>query len=336
LLLLGVLMFVLTLGWVERASADSASLSVTTTGGQSDPVAGVPRIFTVSGTAAVPADVYVKFRAPGGAPCAPNAKEDSGSTFGSIDPLEGFAYGYDEVNGMFQMQHVFTWPTPGPEVFCIWVAHTEGEPWNTEEKITAPFTQTIDFRAPTGTITATVSPLTPQPGQAATVTVTGASESPAYVYAKIRPAGGAPCAPDYEADSGETLIYQQEANGSFSLPSTTQQKRGTYLICLWLASAANATPPIAGPQPETFTVGARAPCVVPSSGSGTRRAAAERRLRASHCEVGRIRYAHSTRVRRGAVIGFAPGSRTRRPAGTRVEILVSSGPPLRHRVRHRR
>lgn len=327
----------LALVYAGPAGADSASLTVTATGGQSDPVAGLPRIFTVSGTAAVPADVYVKFRAPGGAPCAPNAKEDSGSTFDSIDPFNGFAYGYDEVNGNFQMQHVFTWPAPGPEVFCIWVAHAEGEPFNTEEKITVPFTQTIDFRAPTGTVTATVSPRTPQPGQPVTVQVTGASESPAYVYAKVRPAGGAPCAPDFEADPGESLIDQQEANGSFSLQATTtEHERGTYTICVWLAADANATPAVAGPQAETFAVGARAPCAVPAVEPGWRLSTAERRLQASHCEVGRIRYAHSTRVRRGAVIGFSPGAHASRPAGTRVEVIVSSGRPARHRVRHRR
>jgi hypothetical protein len=233
----------------SQALADSASISVTTTSGQSDPAAGVPRIFTLSGVASVPEHIYVKSRAPGGAPCAPTAESDTGSRFESYG---GWGYG-DEVNGNFNIQKVFTWEPPGTEVFCIWLA-------GSDKTITAPITQAITFRAPTGTITATVNPITPAPGQQATITVTGSSEAPEKVYAKIRSAGGAPCAQTYEADSGENLIYGQSVNGSFSEQAkTTQSKAGQYLICLWLAGSSNDTSPIAGPQPETFTVGVPPP-----------------------------------------------------------------------------
>jgi hypothetical protein len=244
--LLSLFVLVAVLTCAGSAFADSASISVTTTSGQSDPAAGVPRIFTLSGVASVPEHVYVKSRAPGGAPCAPTAESDTGL------PTEGYYgdyWGYgEEVNGDFSFQKVFTWGSSGTEVFCIWLA-------GGEKTITSPITQAITFRAPTGTITATVNPLTPTPGQQATITVTGSSEAPEKVFAKIRPAGGAGCAQTYEADTGSYLIEGGNVNGSFSTQATTtQSKAGTYLICLWLAGSANDTSPIAGPQPEMFTV----------------------------------------------------------------------------------
>src|ERR1039457_921107 len=185
--------------WSGMALADSASISVTTTSGQSDPAAGVPRIFTLSGVASVPEHVYVKSRAPGGAPCAPTADSDTGS---GIERYGDWGYG-EEVNGDFSFQKVFTWEPPGTEVFCIWLA-------SSGSTITTPITQTITFRAPNGTITATVNPITPTPGEKATITVTGSSEAPEKVFAKIRPSGGAPCAQTYDADSGSSLINRSE------------------------------------------------------------------------------------------------------------------------------
>ncbi len=81
--------------------------------------------------------------------------------------------------------------------------------------------QAITFRAPTGTITASVNPITPQVDEAATVTVTGASEMAASVFAKIRPGGGVGCAPTFSADSGDGLIFGKGVDGAFSLPVTT-------------------------------------------------------------------------------------------------------------------
>jgi hypothetical protein len=239
--LLSLLVLVAVFTCAGSAFADSASISVTNTVGGSDPASSVPRVFTVSGVAAVPERIYVKYRAPGGAECAPSAESDSGKT------IYGFAYD-NSVNGEFHLSSVVEWGSPGPEMFCIWLAQGESS-------AASPITQTITFRAPNGTITATVNPITPRTGQPATITVTGSSEAPARVYATIRSAGGAGCAPTYEADSGQSLIDGQGVNGSFSLQATTTQAQaGTYLICLWLASSENATPAIAGPQPETFTV----------------------------------------------------------------------------------
>lgn len=305
------------------ALADSASLTVTNTAGQSDPATGVPRVFTVSGIASVPEQVFVKYRAPGGAPCAPSAESDSGSRFYL------FFYG-NEVNSSFHLQEVVNWSSPGPEMFCIWLSERDNS-------ISTPITQVITFRAPNATISATVSPLTPTPGELTTVTVSGASEVPGSVYAKIRPAGRAGCAPTYEADSGASLIGGQSINGSFSVQATTTQATArTYLICLWLAESERATPAIAGPQSETFTVAPPPPprpppsCIVPGFSGSMRLGSVERRLRAGLCRVGHIRYTHSSRVKRGAVVSLTPRPRTRLPFEASVAILVSAGPQFRH------
>jgi len=234
------------------AFADSVTLSVTTTTGASDPAAGVGRVFTLSGTSAVATRVWVRYRAPGGAPCAPSPSTDSGEElFDDSTPYFNSA----NVNGAFKIARASTWNAPGTYVFCYWLSPQS----NT---VSTPFTQAITFRAPTGTITATVNPITPMAGQTATVNVTGASEVPAYVFAKIRGDGGAPCAPTYSSDTGTELIESTSVNGAFSLSATTTQlTAGTYLICLWLADSYDDPTPIAGPQPQPFTVLAPPPVV---------------------------------------------------------------------------
>ena len=99
--------------------------------------------------------------------------------------------------------------------------------------------------------------------RSATVTITGSSEAPKNVYAKIRPAGGAPCAiVVFSADSGDGLItIRASAVASASRKRRPSSIAGPYVICLWLASSSSDGAPVAGPQPATFTV--LAPCVVP-------------------------------------------------------------------------
>jgi hypothetical protein len=223
------------------AFADSVTLSVTTTTGASDPVVGIGRTFTLSGSSAVPTNVFMKYRPAGGAPCASSAATDSGTTaFNSF-------YG-NPVNGAFSIALAGTWRLPGTFVFCYWLAPSD-------VAVATPFTQAITFRPPTGTITATVDPITPQVNQPATITVTGASEAPSFVFASIRPAGPAGCAPTYSADTGTGLLSGTPVNGAFSIPvTTTQRTAGSYVLCLWLADSSTDATPIAGPQPQPFNV----------------------------------------------------------------------------------
>jgi hypothetical protein len=325
------------------ALADTATITVTTTTGQSDPAAGVPRLFTVSGTTASgtansPERLFVKYRAPGGSPCAPTPGSDPGSYVTekggtNFDGSYGSLFNGDAINGSFNpsfsFQAAVTWGAPGTYVFCIWLTPDNPTP-------VTPYTQQITFRSPTGTISATVNPIMPTPGQQATITVTGASEASKKVYATIRSAGGQSCATTFGADTGTSLIDGTNVDGMFTMQATTTQATaGTYLICLWLADSSNDSSPIAGPQPETFMVASPPPppppCVVPSFRSNTRLSTIEGRIRAAHCSVGKIHYASSRRYRRGILIKLSPRPGTRLPSNAAIGVLLSSGRAVRHK-----
>jgi hypothetical protein len=306
------------------ALADSASISVTATDGTSDPAAGVPRTYTLSGNVASPKRYYVKYRATGGAACATSAYADSGRT---LDGDYGTHwYGDEMANGNFSNSRAFTWRTPGTYLFCIWLATSDSE-------VVTPISQTITFRSPNGTISGTVNPVIPLPGQQATVTISGASEAPKRVYAKVR-SEGAPCAQTSYADTGTSVIRDQDVNGSFSIQATTtQQNPGNYVICLWLASSDTDTAPVAGPQPVPFTVAAPPPppCMVPSIPPNTRLASATRKLKVGHCTLGAVTRRYSRTVGRGKVIKSIPIAGTELAAGAPVAIVVSKGRKNRRR-----
>jgi hypothetical protein len=257
------------------AFADSASFTITATDGTSDPAAGVPRVFTLSGATAAPKYIYMSYRNPGGAPCAASAASDTGDTFsGSMysDPFWGRS-----VNGSFKLQVADTWNTPGTYLFCIWIA-------DNSSTITTPISQTITFRPPGGTITGTINPASPQPGQPFTITVTGTSEAAEYVYATLKP-GSATCAPTYSSDSGSGIISGKSVNGAYTLTDTeTESTAGPYVLCLWLASSSSDTQPVAGPQPQPFTVAVPAPPppVVPLTPPGPSAACVSARAQVNH------------------------------------------------------
>src|SRR5437667_12302726 len=100
--LVGLATVVALLAAASTALAEGASLSVTTAGGQPDPVAHIARVFNVSGTAAAGKHLYVKHRAAGGAACAPSAFSDSGTW-----PDVSF-YG-PAVSGPFSIQRILSW-----------------------------------------------------------------------------------------------------------------------------------------------------------------------------------------------------------------------------------
>jgi hypothetical protein len=312
----------------SSARADSATLSVLRTDGQPDPAARVPRVFALSGVASVPETVYVKFRPAGGAPCAPNASSDSGSTFNTYP--EGF-YGDDHVNGAFRVQLVDTWPTAGEVLFCIWLSTGDSQ------TITTPFSQLVTFRGPIGAISASVSPGTVRPRKNAIVTVSGSTETPTYVFAKVRPAGGAPCAPTASSDTGSYIISSSSVNGSFSLQATiSEETPGTYLVCAWLADTSDDATPVAGPQSTTFGVASPPPprCRVPTLASDRSVATVRQQIRAGHCRVGRTTRVYS-RKRRGEVIRLSPRSGSLLAWRAHVDLIVSRGQRPHHH-RHRR
>jgi hypothetical protein len=256
----------LILAAAPGARADSAAISVLDTAGQSDPAAGLPRTFHVSGVTAAPEEIFVKYRNPGGAACAPSAYSDSGST---VRPYYDDFWD-DDVNGSFDLDDVVTWGSPGTYMFCVWIADDQYD-------AVQPITQMITFRSPTGTISATLSPPNPAPGTAAAITIAGVSEASEAVYATVHTAG-IPCAQTFDADDDLTgssrIDYGTAVNGAYSIADSVQEDTaGGYTLCLWLADSSSDATPVAGPQPIPFTVGTPAPPVTAPAPAATKKTA---------------------------------------------------------------
>jgi hypothetical protein len=112
-------------------------------------------------------------------------------------------------------------------------------------------------------------------------------------------------------------------DGNFSFAATDSGERaGRYVICLWLAGSADDASATAHPQ-VALTVGRRTACVVPRLPRGRHLSAVERRIRASHCSVGRIRHTRRTRLRRGLVVRLSPRSGRHLRRGARVDVVLS-------------
>ncbi len=307
------------------ALADTATLTVTNSAGQSDPAAVLPRVFTVAGTAGTAGEhAYVKYRSTGGAPCAPSADTDPGII---LDGIQGPFYdGSPSDNGAFTETDVISWPQPQTLQFCIWVA-------TSTSTATTPFMQDITFRAPTGSVGATFSPSTPVAGQPFTITLAGASEAPESVFATVHAAGSS-CAPTFATDTGSNLVggAGQSVNGSYSFTTTANEATaGNYDVCLWLGSSATDGSPIAGPTAVKFTVAAPPTppppsCVVPNPPSKTNLATVEAALMAAHCTVGTVTQLASPTVPAGDLIGLSPNPLSTQPEGTTVSIEISTGP----------
>jgi hypothetical protein len=299
------------------ARADTATLSFVDASGHGDPAVGLGRTYTLIGNTGSSKRVYVKYRATGGAPCAPSAASDAGT--GDLDGIGWAFYPTTAFNGDFSYRSTGVWDHSGTYMFCIWFANSESE-------TATPIRQDITFREPTGTISGSVSPVTPQAGQAATVTITGSSEAPKRVYATYRLAGGAPCSVSYDADSGRGLVDGTSVNGAFGLTQTlTITTPGSYVICMWLADSSGDSGPVAGPQTATFTV--PAPCIVPQLSPGATLSSVRSGLAAANCGVGATSQEASTSVKRGRLIRLGSGSGSQLAPGTAVSIVVSSGRP---------
>jgi hypothetical protein len=152
----------------------------------------------------------VKYRPTGGSSCAPSYDSDSG---------DDFIYYEDVSAGSQHVRVVSTFQNSGSYLFCMWLS-VDYYDWST----TLVGSQTVTFRQPTGSVSFSTSPPSPLINESVTLTFSGASEAPRYLFTKIRPAGGAGCAPTAYSDSGDSLIDGDDVNGSFSFPITQQTR----------------------------------------------------------------------------------------------------------------
>jgi hypothetical protein len=310
------------------ALAAGESISITTADGLSDPVAFIPRIFTVRGTAPGATRLFVKHRAIGGASCAPTPYLDPGSSWTGFYNLP--------VNGAFSFPKAITWDAAGSWMFCFWLG--------SDERVTStPVSQTVIFRLPTGSMSASVTPTLIRPNQRLQVTVAGASEAARNLYAKVRRAGTGPCATSYELDVGQSLISGESVNGAFTGDAITfEPTPGRYVVCAWLAGPPSDSTPIAI-QTTSFVVTAKPPVVTSVQPLDCSTRGVIRRFRAADVRSVCVRYRFSTRPYPGQrllVSYVKPNRRTyktvtaRWPTGD-TKTIIAPGLPARA-YRHRR
>jgi hypothetical protein len=318
------------LGSAGPAWADSASLSVTTDGGLPDPVAYIPRVFTVSGTATGSVNLYVKHRAAGGPPCAASAYTDSG-TF-----LEGAFYGVP-ISGAFAMNKTLTWRRPGTWLVCFWMA-------SEETSITAPTSQVMTVRGPPAAIGATMTPNPAHAGEPAQITVAGTTEAPRRVYAKIRAADGTPCGPTFDADPGGGMIAGWSVEGAFAIKANLDNPvLGQYLICTWLAGDSADDLPVAGPVAQVFGVVRPRPIRVSSASAVNCKTHRKlRKIRATKLKSLCMRYGFSSPPLAGERLSLSyvtPARRVYKTVGARsrgARAIVLKGAALPSRAFKRR
>jgi hypothetical protein len=301
------------------AMADTASIAFLDAAGRDDPVAGIGRALTLSGNTSAPKRVYIRYRPTGGAPCAPSASSDSGSDYGQFSYFSGDQFNGSSVNGNFTFRKTGTWNESGTVTFCIWLA-------DSESAVATPIRQDVTFRVPTGTVSGSISPASPQVSEAATVTITGSSEAPKRVYATYRLTGGAPCAISYDADSGRGVVNGTNVNGAFSFTqSLTISTPGTYMLCMWLADASNDSAPVAGPQSATFVV--PTPCIVPELSPGATLTTVRSQLAAANCAVGTTTREASATIKNGRLIRLGSTPHASLAPGAPISVVLSSGRP---------
>jgi hypothetical protein len=273
--------------------ADSVAIGVTSATGQSDPMAFAPRVFTISGSSSTSKRLYIKYRAADGTACGTVPISEPGRW------LTGFA-GDSAVSGAFGFQKVITWDASGPYLFCYWLAASDSS-------IVAPMTQTIVFRPPTGAIdVAGISPAVPKPDQYFTLTLSGTTEAPARVYAKIRRAGGAPCADRYANDPGDNLRNGEDVGGPFTtFPETVEHDPGQYLVCMWLMGAANNPAIIGGPSSRIIRIVQPRPVISKLAAVDCRTNRALPKVRVGTVKKVCARYAFSVEPRNGAKVTIA-------------------------------
>lgn len=93
--------------------------------------------------------------------------------------------------------------------------------------------------------------------------MTSLPDGDAYLFARIRPAGGTSCAPTYGTDPGDGLLYSEYVTGAFSNVATySAPAPGNYLVCAWLEDLSDSGPPasaVVSVRPAVLGIAASAP-----------------------------------------------------------------------------
>jgi uncharacterized protein YfaP (DUF2135 family) len=124
------------------------------------------------------------------------------------------------------------------------------------------------------------------------------------------------------------------ADGTFSVPVSLAAGANTLTATVKDAAGNSAeakesvtyTAPVT-PAPTPAAV----KCVVPSVKKGSKVSTAKALVTKAHCKAGRLVLKRSTKTKKGRVLGLINSPGITFPKGQQLQIIVSSGPPKKHK-----
>jgi hypothetical protein len=264
----------------------------------------------------------------GGRGCGTNNSADDGTSV--IAPYELSLSN----PGPFSNAHNWTFSSAGSYLLCAWLEGSGGS-------VLATASLTVAIRQPHLTLSIQAPPVV-SPGRTFQVAMTGQAETDREAYEYLIPNNGRGCpanAAAAETTAGRLGIRPYGVKFLGGPATVTDNENltalGAYLVCAYIEYPGSSSIPEATASASILVAKPHPPCVVPSLNGNRGVGAVERRIKSAHCAVGALRYTHSSRYRRGVVLGLSPTPGTRLAFHAAVAMLVSSGPPPRHR-RHKR
>jgi hypothetical protein len=201
----------LALAPAAAAEAGSISLAVS-----ADPAEDRAITVTASGTADTGAWVYALIRHAGGAPCGTTPATDVRGTETHDTTVS---------SGAYSLARTYTPEDPRRYLLCGWI--TQGG------TVQARVSREIDVRSNAASV-AFAAPATAVPDTPVVITVNGATEVRRWLYATVKPAGGAGCGSATSTDTGGSEVVDVMVEGAYSEPRSRSFDPGTYLLCAWV------------------------------------------------------------------------------------------------------
>src|SRR3954447_10591131 len=292
------------------AGARAATLNITV---GNDPTESITTQIGVSGSAdSTSSSAYLKVKPAGGPGCGANPSADSGDSalFDASVP-----------SGPYARQVNWTFDPAASYLLCAWLRDNSNN--------VAAAKQTIAVRPPRLSLSL-AGPAEVASGQLFQFATTVQTETNRAIYVYAVPNGGRGCPANASAassTSGEQSIeFGWEVTGG---PQTDTRNvslstPGPYLVCGYVQHRSSATPPQAT---ALVNLNVLPPCVVPAISGGSALESVKSALASAGCSAGAIRYAASTRYKKGMVIRLGTEAQTQLAPRSPVSITLSTGKP---------
>ena len=200
------------------AAASGAQAATITLSLSTDPAEEQAFTITAAGTADASGRVEVFIRPAGGAPCASNAANETGSRI---------VFGFASMVGSYSFQDTHMPPDPGSFLLCGYLGNQGVAPQ-------AATSATVAVRPNRATL-AISAPATGVPDQPVLLNFQGATEVQRRLFVRIKPVGGAACGSASSTDAGgESVLNGNLIQGAYAVPQSRTFTAGAYVICAWV------------------------------------------------------------------------------------------------------